>query len=42
MVMVEFFSCRVVPPIALFRHLDQYVVKSYRPKTNDQVVALLR
>ncbi len=39
--MVEFFSCRVVPPIALFRHLDQYVVKSYRPKTNDQVVALL-
>lgn len=40
-VMVEFFSCRVVPPIALFRHLDQYVAKSYRPKTNDQVIALL-
>jgi hypothetical protein len=41
MVFVEFFSCRVVPPIAIFRHLDQYVAKSYRPKTNDQVVALL-
>ncbi|NEQ46288.1 MAG: hypothetical protein F6K00_23195 [Leptolyngbya sp. SIOISBB] len=41
MVAVEFFSCRVVPPVAIFRHLDQYVAKSYRPKTNDQVVALL-
>ena len=40
-VAVEFFSCRVVPPVAIFRHLDQYVAKSYRPKTNDQVVALL-
>lgn len=40
-VLVEFFTCRVVPPIALFRHLDQYPAKSYRPKVNDQVVALL-
>lgn len=40
-VLVEFFSCRMAPPIAIFRHLDQYPAKSYRPKTNDQVVALL-
>lgn len=38
-VLVEFFSCRVVPPIALFRHVDQYPAGSYRPKTNDQVIA---
>ncbi|MBE7384505.1 MAG: hypothetical protein F6J95_024205 [Leptolyngbya sp. SIO1E4] len=40
-VLVEFFSCRVVPPVAIFRHLDQYVANSYRPKTHDQVIALL-
>jgi hypothetical protein len=40
-VIVEFFSYRTVPPIAIFRHLDQYPAKSYRPKTNDQAVALL-
>lgn len=40
-VLVEFFTCRIVPPIAIFRHLDQYPAKSYRPKANDQVVALL-
>lgn len=39
-VMVEFFSCRTAPPIALFRHLDQYVAKSYRPKAHDQVIAI--
>lgn len=38
---VEFFTCRIAPPIAIFRHLDQYSAKSYRPKANDQVVALL-
>ncbi len=40
-VVVEFFSCRVVPPIALFRHFDQYG-GAYRPKSNDQVMALLQ
>ncbi|MGD1907135.1 MAG: hypothetical protein ACFB0C_14215 [Leptolyngbyaceae cyanobacterium] len=40
-VMVEFFSCRVVPPVALFRHLDQYG-SAYRAKSNDQVIALLQ
>jgi hypothetical protein len=40
-VLVEFFTCRIEPPVAIFRHLDHYPAKSYRPKTNDQVVALL-
>ena len=40
-VLVEFFSCRATSPISLFRHLDQYITKSYRPKTHDQVIALL-
>ncbi|MDA0674292.1 MAG: hypothetical protein O3C67_11380 [Cyanobacteria bacterium] len=39
-VLVEFFSCRVVKPVALFRHLDQYHRRSYRPKSHDQVIAL--
>ncbi|WP_008312621.1 hypothetical protein [Leptolyngbya sp. PCC 6406] len=40
-VLVEFFSCRVVAPVALFRHLDQYHRGGYRPKPNDQVIALM-
>ncbi|MGF1457466.1 MAG: hypothetical protein ACFBSG_00410 [Leptolyngbyaceae cyanobacterium] len=40
-VLVEFFSCRTAPPISIFRHVDQYIAKSYRPKTQDQIVALL-
>ncbi len=40
-VLVEFFSCRTTSPVSLFRHVDQYSAKSYRPKTHDQVIALL-
>jgi len=40
-VLVEFFTCRIASPIAIFRHFDQYTLKSYRPKTNDQVIAIL-
>lgn len=40
-VFVEFFSCRVAPPIALFRHLDRYSPQSYRPQSTDQVIAVL-
>lgn len=39
-VLVELFSCRMVTPVVLFRHLDQYHRGSYRPKTTDQVIAL--
>jgi hypothetical protein len=40
-ILVEFFSCRVVAPVALFRHIDQYPRNTYRPKTNDQVIAIM-
>lgn len=40
-VLVEFFSYRVASPISIFRHIDQYTAKSYRPKTHDQVVAII-
>ena len=40
-VLIEFFTCRTAPPTSIFRHLDHYPAESYRPKTNDQVVALL-
>lgn len=39
-VAVEFFSCRVARPIALFRHVDRYGSSSYQAQTSDQVVAL--
>jgi hypothetical protein len=39
-VMVEFYSCRVQKPIALFRHLDRYPANSYAATTQDQVVAV--
>lgn len=39
---VEFFSCRMVAPVSIFRHLDHYEVNSYRPKAYDQVIALLQ
>lgn len=40
-IVVEFFSCRVVPPIALFRHVDRYQANSYQPKNVDQVIAVV-
>ncbi|MGB3137123.1 MAG: hypothetical protein WBB18_09995 [Nodosilinea sp.] len=38
-VIVEFYSCRVRKPVALFRHLDRYPPNSYTAKNQDQVVA---
>jgi hypothetical protein len=37
---VEFFTCRVTPSIAIFQHLDQYTVGSYLAKTIDRPVAV--
>lgn len=37
---VEFFTCRVVPSIAIFQHLDQYNTGSYLPKSIDRPVAI--
>lgn len=39
-VLVEFFSCRVIQPIALFRHVDRYGSSSYQSQTADQVIAV--
>ncbi|MBE9139387.1 hypothetical protein IQ254_19670 [Nodosilinea sp. LEGE 07088] len=39
-VIVEFYSCRVQKPVALFRHLDRYPANSYAATTQDQVVAV--
>jgi len=37
---VEFFTCRVSPPIALFQHIDQYSANSYRAIALDRAVAI--
>jgi hypothetical protein len=36
---VEFFTCRVVEPVTLYRHLDHYSATSYQPKTLDKSIA---
>jgi len=40
-VIVEFYSCRVQKPVALFRHLDCYAPNSYLAKNQDQVIAVM-
>jgi hypothetical protein len=37
---VEFYSCRVQKPIALFRHVDRYPPNSYMANNQDQVIAV--
>lgn len=39
-VVVEYYSCRVKQPIALFRHLDRYPANSYIAQNQDQVIAV--
>lgn len=39
-VVIEFFSCRVLKPIALFRHVDRYSPNSYQAQNADQVIAV--
>lgn len=36
---VEFFTCRTVPPVAIFQHIDQYPAASYRAIAVDRPVA---
>jgi hypothetical protein len=38
-IMVEFFSCRVHPSIAIFQHLDQYEIGSYVAQSIDRPLA---
>jgi hypothetical protein len=37
---VEFFTCRVVSPIAVFRHLDRYSPDSYQPTCVEGAIAI--
>lgn len=39
-VVIEFFTCRVVAPVAVYQHIDQYTLKTYRSSTADRVVAV--
>ena len=39
---IEFFSCRVVPPIALFQHLDQYSGNHYKATILDRTIAIVQ
>ncbi|MEM8613367.1 MAG: hypothetical protein AAGF93_15205 [Cyanobacteria bacterium P01_H01_bin.105] len=36
---VEFYTCRIVPPIRIFRHIDRYSANGYVAKSNDQAIA---
>ncbi|MGF1571349.1 MAG: hypothetical protein ACFCVD_25285 [Nodosilinea sp.] len=40
-VIVEFYSCRVQKPVALFRHLDRYPPNSYTATNQDQALAVM-
>lgn len=40
-VVVEFYTCRVQKPVALFRHVDRYPPNSYTATTQDQAVAVV-
>ncbi|MEB3293829.1 MAG: hypothetical protein VKJ24_11780 [Synechococcales bacterium] len=39
-VIVEFFTCRVTPSIALFQHLDQYAAGQYQSQGVDRAIAI--
>ncbi|GAP99371.1 hypothetical protein [Leptolyngbya sp. NIES-2104] len=39
-VAVEFFSCRTVAPIAVFQHVDHYLVGQYQAKHLDRAIAI--
>lgn len=37
---IEFFTCRVTPPIALFQHVDQYPMEHYKAAMLDRPIAI--
>lgn len=39
-VAIEFFTCRVAAPIALFQHVDQYPAEDYKAACLDRVIAV--
>ncbi len=38
---VEFFTCRVAAPLAIYRHIDLYLPESYRANGMNQAIAVL-
>ncbi len=38
---VEFFTCRVVAPVAIYRHIDLYLPDSYRANGMSQAIAIV-
>lgn len=39
---IEFFTCRVKPPVVICRHVDQYAAGSYHPKSVDRAIAVIQ
>lgn len=39
---IEFFTCRIVPPVALFQHLDQYPGTHYKATVMDRAIAVAK
>ena len=37
---VDFYTCRIVHPVSLVRHLDQYADQSYIAQSIDRVIAV--
>jgi hypothetical protein len=37
-VVLEFFTCRVVPPVMVVRHIDQYPSRGYKPISKNQIL----
>lgn len=38
---VEYFTCRVVAPVTIYRHIDQYLPGHYKSNNIDQLVAVV-
>ncbi|MGA7935285.1 MAG: hypothetical protein WCA35_17175 [Kovacikia sp.] len=39
---IEFFTCRIVAPVAIFQHIDQYSIGSYKAANLDRPVAMIQ
>jgi hypothetical protein len=37
---IEFFTCRVVAPVAIYHHVDQYPVEGYKAARSDRAIAV--
>jgi len=39
-VAIEFFSCRITAPVAIFQHIDQYPPNQYKAASTDRAIAI--